>query len=132
MRTLTHTPPLALVVDSVAAERARAVALLEETELDVITCASGKAAVEVLQSCGNDVALLVTRATLGTERDGLRLAAAVGKLWPGIRLVVTAREPETCTVDLPDSATCLRRPWLPLDILVEAHRAVHAPHPPVT
>ncbi|MEA1833467.1 response regulator [Methylobacterium durans] len=132
MRTLTHTPPLALVVDSVPAERARAVALLEETELDVITCASGKAAVEVLQSCGNDVALLVTRATLGTERDGLRLAAAVGKLWPGIRLVVTAREPETCTGDLPDSATCLRRPWLPLDILVEAHRAVHEPHPPVT
>ena len=127
MRTITHTPPLALVVDTVSAERERAVALLEETDLDVITCASGEAAVEVLQSCGEDVALLLTRASLGSERDGLRLAAAVGKLWPGIRLVVTALEPEACIRDLPRSATCLRRPWLPLDVLVEAHRAVHEP-----
>ncbi|MDR7039313.1 CheY-like chemotaxis protein [Methylobacterium sp. BE186] len=131
MRTITHSPPLALVVETVPAERERAVALIEETALDVMACASGEAAIEVLQRCGHDVALMVTRASLDCERDGIRLARAVGKLWPRIRLVVTAGEPEAGAADLPGAATCLRRPWLPLDLLVEAHRAVDRAAPVV-
>ncbi|WP_336490335.1 response regulator [Methylobacterium nigriterrae] len=129
MRKVTHTAPMALIVDDVAADRERAVALLEETELDVITCASGEAAVEVLQRCGEDVAMLFTGPSLAGSMDGVQLARAVGKLWPAIRLVVTSDAPDASARDLPDAAICMKRPWLPLDVLVQAGRAVRRPQP---
>ena len=126
MRKVTHTAPMALVVGDDAADRARAVALLEETELDVITCASGEAAVEVLQSCGDDIAMLFTGFSLAGEMNGVELARAVGKLWPAVRLVVVS-SPESGALRLPEDAVRMRKPWLPLDVLMQAHRAVRHP-----
>ena len=128
MRKVTHTAPMALVVGDDAADRARAVALLEETELDVITCASGEAAVEVLQSCGDDIAMLFTGFSLAGEMNGVELARAVGKLWPAVRLVVVS-SPESGALRLPEDAVRMRKPWLPLDVLMQAHRAVRHPDP---
>ena len=128
MRKVTHTAPMALVVGDDAADRARAVALLEETELDVITCASGEAAVEVLQSCGDDIAMLFTGFSLAGEMNGVELARAVGKLWPAVRLVVVS-SPESGALRLPEDAVRMRKPWLPLDVLMQAHRAVRQPDP---
>ncbi|WP_331296082.1 response regulator [Methylobacterium hispanicum] len=119
---ITHTAPLALVVDESPAARDRAALLLAETDLDPITCASGEAAVAVLRRCGDDVALVLTGASLSGVMDGPRLARAVGRHWPGIHLVV-GRD-EACT--LPPEAVRLHRPWLPLDLLVQAHRAARA------
>jgi CheY-like chemotaxis protein len=119
---------MALVVGDDAADRARAVALLEETELDVITCASGEAAVEVLQSCGDDIAMLFTGFSLAGEMNGVELARAVGKLWPAVRLVVVS-SPESGALRLPEDAVRMRKPWLPLDVLMQAHRAVRHPDP---
>lgn len=119
---ITHTAPLALVVDESPAARDRAALLLAETDLDPITCASGEAAVAVLRRCGDDVALVLTGASLSGVMDGSRLARAVGRHWPGIHLVV-GRD-EACT--LPAEAVRLHRPWLPLDLLVQAHRAARA------
>ena len=124
MRKVTHVPPLALVVDEDDVARNRAEALLGETELDVITCASGEAAVEVLQRCGEDVALLLTKATLKGDVDGHRLAIAAGELRPGIRVVLSTGTPQTCRERLPGEAVCTRQPWLPLDVLVQAHAAL--------
>lgn len=123
MRKITHAAPLALVVDDDRATRVEAETLLGETDLDVITCASGGAAVEVLQRCGEDVVMLLTTATLQGDMDGHRLAAAAGKLRPGIRVVLSTGTPETCRERLPSGAMCTRQPWLPLDVLVHAHAA---------
>ncbi|GJD59114.1 response regulator [Methylobacterium dankookense] len=124
MPDATHTPRLALVVDEDAAARDRAEMLLGETELDVVTCASGEAAVEVLRRRGQEIVLLLTKATLDGELDGHGLATAAGKLRPGIRVVLTTGTPETCRERLPDEAVCTRQPWLPLDVLVQAHAAL--------
>jgi CheY-like chemotaxis protein len=129
MRKVTHTAPMALVVEDDAADRARAVALLEETELDVITCASGEAAVEVLQSCGDDIAMLFTGVSLAGEMNGVELARAVGKLWPTVRLVVASSSEGV--LRLPEDAVRMPKPWLPLDVLMQAHRAVRHPDPVV-
>ena len=130
MHGITATAPLVLVVDADAEARARAEALLEPTELGVITCASGEAAVEVLQRCGDDVIMLLTAATLHGAMDGPGLAAAAGTLRPGIRVVVSSGAPEACRERVPEAAVCTRRPWLPLDILIHAHAALREPRQP--
>lgn len=94
------------MVDEDAATRDRAEALIVETEVDVFTCASGEAAVEV---------------------DRHPSAAAVGELRPGIRMVPTAGTPETCQGRPPEEAVCTRRPRLPLNVLVPPHAALSAP-----
>ena len=108
--------------------RARAQALLEPTELGVVTCASGEAALQVLQRCGDDVVMLLTADALQGAIDGHRLAAAAGTLRPGIRVVVSSGEPEACRTRVPREAVCTGRPWLPLDILIQVHAALrHEP-----
>ena len=123
MRKATHRAPLALVVEQDATSREHATILLKETGLDVITCGSGTAAAVVLQRCGSDVAMLLTGSTLQGSMDGKRLAKVVGKLWPGVHLVVGSGTPERCREHLPEETSCIRRPWLPLDIFVQAHVA---------
>ena len=118
---------LAVVVDEDATLRASAVALLEETKFDVVACGSGEAAVEVLRGRGDDVAMMLTSAALAGGMDGRRLANVVGKLWPGIRVVMSTGTPEACKAHVPEDAVCLRHPWLPLDVLVQAHAALRAP-----
>ncbi|KQO89177.1 hypothetical protein ASF36_23730 [Methylobacterium sp. Leaf90] len=113
---------LAVVVDEDATLRASAVALLEETKFDVVACGSGEAAVEVLRDRGDDVAMMLTGGM-----DGRRLANVVGKLWPGIRVVMSTGTPEACKAHVPEDAACLRHPWMPLDVLVQAHAALRAP-----
>ena len=123
MRKATHLAPLALVVEEDAISRERATLLLKETGLDVITCPSGTAAVDVLQRCGSDISILLTVSTLKGTVAGKRLVRVVGKLWPSVHLVVGSDTPERCREHLPEETSCIRRPWLPLDILVQAHAA---------
>jgi DNA-binding NtrC family response regulator len=108
------------VADDDLATRAQAETLLGETDLDLITCVSGEAAVEVLQRWGDDVVRLLTTATLQGEVDGHQLAKAAGRLRPGIRVVVSTGTPDACRERLPE-AMCTRQPWLPLDVLVQAY-----------
>jgi CheY-like chemotaxis protein len=127
MRKITHAAPLALVVDDDYATRVEAEMLLGQTDLDLITCASGEAAVEVLQRCGDDVVMLLTTATLQGEIDGHQLARAAARLRPGMRVVVSTGTPETCRKRPPGETVCTRQSWLPLDILVQAHEALREP-----
>jgi DNA-binding NtrC family response regulator len=125
MRKAIYRAPLALVVEQDANSREHATILLKETGLDVITCGSGTAAVAVLQRCGSDVAMLLTGSTLQGSMDGKRLAKVVRKLWPRVHLVVGSGTPERCREHLPEETSCIRRPWLPLDIIIQAHASRH-------
>lgn len=121
----------ALVVDGDAAVRDRAETLLGETDLDVVACANGAAAVDALREGGKDFVLLLTTATLAGEIGGHRLARQAGEFRPGIRVVMSTGTPETCRARMPDAAVCTRSPWLPLDVLVQAHAAMREPRGPV-
>ena len=123
MRKAIPRAPLALVVERDATSREHATFLLKETGLDVITCGSGTAAVVVLQRCGSDIPMLLAGPTLPGSMDGKRLAKVVGKLWPSVHLVVGSGTPDHCRPHLPERTSCIRRPWLPLDIFVQAHVA---------
>ncbi len=121
---------IALIVEDDPEQRALAEALLEETELAVIGCASAEAALRLLQDRGGEVALVFADVRLAGAMDGLQLARAVATLWPRARLVLTSGH-GLDRPDLPPEAVFIPKPWRPRDVLAEAHRAAGEPPPPV-
>ncbi|GJD55419.1 Blue-light-activated protein [Methylobacterium dankookense] len=121
---------IALVVEDDPEQRALAEALLEETELEVIGCASAEAALRLLQDRGGEVALVFADVRLAGAMDGLQLAHAVATLWPRARLVLTSGHGLE-RPDLPREAVFIPKPWRPRDVLAEAQRAAGDPPPPV-
>ncbi|TNC14974.1 response regulator [Methylobacterium terricola] len=118
---------LVLVLEDDASVREQAVALLQETVLDVVTCATGDEAVALLRERGGEVAMVFTDVDLPGTLDGVALARAVRTLWPGIRLVVTSGRATVRDEDLSDDVVHLRKPWRALDVLVQVDHAVRRP-----
>ncbi|AWN42756.1 response regulator [Methylobacterium durans] len=122
---------LVLIVEDDPEVRNLAVALLEETVLDVVTCESGEAAVQLLKDRAEDIAMLFTDVQLAGSMDGIELAKAVNGLWPNIRRVVTSGHADAQIDDLSDEGVFMAKPWLALDVLKEVDHAVRHPELPV-
>ena len=118
-----NKPPMALIVEDDPDLRELAAALLEETDLRVVECEDAEQAFGVLAREGEDVAMLFTDIRLPGLLDGVDLARRVKAVWPHVLIVITsgyaARRPET----LPENVVYLPKPWLALDVLVQAERA---------
>lgn len=125
-------PHIGLVVEDDPEVRELAVALLEETKLDVAEVESADAALTYLQEHGGEVALIFADVRLPGSMDGVQLAKAVYKLWPTIRIVLTSGAASTSLDGLPEVVTFMPKPWRGLDVLVQAEKAVHQPQPPVS
>ena len=122
---------LAIVVEDEASVRYLAETLLEETQLEVVGCASAEEALALLQRRGGEVALVFADVRLAGQMDGLQLVRAIATLWPRARLVVTSGE-RVQRPELPKEAVFIAKPWRAADVLVEAERAAREPAPPVT
>jgi CheY-like chemotaxis protein len=116
------TPPLVIVVGNCPTVTGQAATLLRASALEVVCCDSGEQAVAVLKQRVGDVALIVTDQQLDGVMDGFGLAQALGLLWPGIPVILATEQPNV--KPLPIAVTQLDKPWLPLSLLVEAHRAL--------
>ena len=114
---------MALIVEDDPDVRELADALLEETDLRVVECEDAEQAFGVLVREGDDVALLFTDIRLPGLLDGVDLARRVKAVWPHVSIVITsgyaARRPEM----LPENVVFLPKPWLALDVLMQAERA---------
>ncbi len=115
--------PVALIVEDDPDLRELSAALMEETDLRVVECVDAEAAMTFLAHEGQDVALVFSDIRLPGELDGVDLARRVKALWPHIAVVVTSgfelRRPER----LPDNVTFMPKPWLALDVLMQAEKA---------
>ena len=115
--------PIALIVEDDSDLRELAAALLEETDLRVIECEDAEQAMSALVREGDDVALVFADIRLPGLLDGVDLARRVKALWPHISMIVTsgyaARRPRS----LPDNVTYMPKPWLALDVLMQAEHA---------
>ncbi|WP_082773208.1 response regulator [Methylobacterium sp. CCH5-D2] len=129
-----RTPPLptklVVVVEDDPAVRELAVAMLEETVLDVVACASAEEALAVLGKNADSVAMLFTDVQLAGEMDGVQLACLASRNWPNVRLVVTSGGAGDRAAGLPGKAVYLDKPWRALDVLVQVDQAVRLPGPP--
>jgi CheY-like chemotaxis protein len=122
---------LAIVVEDDPELRDLARAILEETNLGVLTCGTAEAALATLQTRADAVAFMFVDIRLGGMMDGVDLARAVSKLWPKVRVVLTSGAPEEYLPGIPEGAVFVPKPWRALTLLVEAERALEQPKPVV-
>jgi CheY-like chemotaxis protein len=115
--------PIALVVEDDPVVRELAAALLEETELRVVECEDAEQAFAALCKFGEDVALIFADVRLPGLLDGVDLAQRVKVLWPRVSMVVTTGYPGERLEALPDNVVYMPKPWLALDVLMQAEHA---------
>ena len=113
--------PIALIVEDDRHLRELAAALLEETDLRVMECEDAEQAFTVLCREGDDVAMIFVDIRLPGLLDGMDLARRVRSLWPQAAVVVTSGfSPES---EMPDHVVYMPKPWLALNVLMQAERA---------
>ena len=115
--------PIALVVEDDVFQRVDLMMMLEESEMDVIDCDSAETALRELEKTGERVSMLLTDVNLAGEIDGVELAHFAHDCYPAIHVVVTSGSP--LTRSLPEGATFISKPLLPLDVLHEAELSRH-------
>ncbi|HEY8332535.1 MAG TPA: response regulator [Tardiphaga sp.] len=118
-----HHRSTALVVENDEMQRTLVSMLLEESEMDVIQCESGEAAVLVLEESGDSVSLVFTDVELAGMMDGIELAHITRMRFPDMHIVVTSGAPRIRR--LPDGTTFMAKPWSPIDLLREAEKSIH-------
>jgi len=116
--------PTALIVDDDAQERELIGILLEESGLEVIEVASSEEAVNMLRVSARKIVLIVAAMDLPSFMDGARLAVYALQ-WPWIKVIVTSRDHQAVE-QLPRPTVVMPKPWLPLNMLIHAERAVAA------
>ena len=116
--------PIALVVEDDVLQRELAVVLLEECEMGVIECENAEGVLRILAKMGDCVSIIFTDVRLAGKIDGMELAHFVRQCYPDIQVIVTSGL--ALTQSLPEGATFMPKPWLPLDVLREAQRSRHS------
>jgi CheY-like chemotaxis protein len=115
--------PIALIVEDDPDLRELAAALLEETDLKVVECATAEEALVTMCTHGNEVALIFADIRLPGLIDGIDLARKARALWPRVRIIVTSGNPGNRIDALPENAIYMQKPWRALEVLMEAERA---------
>ncbi|MFD0464203.1 response regulator [Microvirga aerilata] len=114
-----------MIVEDDKELRALAVALLEETDLQVVEASSAEEALQYLRYNAGDVAFLFSDVRLPSLMDGVDLARTVRLKWPWIKTVLTSGAP--LEEDLDKALRQVRfmpKPWRALEVLMEAEKAV--------
>jgi len=115
--------PVALIVEDDPLVRELAAALLEESDLRVVECEDAEQAFASLCKFGEEVALIFTDIRLPGLLDGVDLAQRAKAMWPHITMVVTTGYPGARLDALPDNVVYMPKPWLALDVLMQAEHA---------
>jgi CheY-like chemotaxis protein len=113
----------ALIVEDDDEQRYLSATLFEESDFDVIECASAEAALAVLHEKPEDVTLVFTDVALAGRMDGVELANAVHAERPDVAVIVTSGMGGERLSDLANGVAFMPKPWRPLDLLVWAERA---------
>lgn len=117
---------MALIVEDDPIIRELAATLLEESDMRVVECEDAERAFAELCHHGEEIAMIFTDVRLPGLLDGVDLALRVKVLWPHITMVVTTGYPGERLQALPDNVVYMPKPWLALDVLMQAERATRS------
>lgn len=123
MATQRRNAPIALIVEDDPDLRVLAAALLEESDLRVVECEDAEQAFVELCKHPEDITLIFADIRLPGLLDGVDLAQRVSVMWPHVTMVVTSGYPGERMRALPDHVIYMPKPWLALDVLVQAEHA---------
>jgi len=125
MGRLARDAHVALIVEDETEVRQFAATLLEETDMDVFEASSAEEALHYLERHGREVALLFADVRLPCLMNGLDLARKVKHRWPWVRTILTSGAPlDRDDGDMPRDVRFMLKPWRPLEVLMEAERAL--------
>jgi CheY-like chemotaxis protein len=114
---------IALIVEDDAELRLLTKIVLEESELDIIACDSGEAALATMLLRGPDVAMIFADIRLSGVMDGFDLAREVKMRWPHLVVVLTSGIAGEHPERLPPGVDYMPKPWQPVNVLLAAQRA---------
>jgi len=108
--------PLVLVVEDEFLVRLNALSLLEEAGFGVLEAGSADEAIALLEA-RKDIRIVFTDINMPGSMDGLRLAHAVRRRWPPVKLVLTSGHVRVGIEDLPEGGRFLRKPYQPAELV---------------
>jgi CheY-like chemotaxis protein len=102
MMILHHSaiPAVVLVVEDEMLLRMRAVDMVEDAGFTPVEAVDADEAVAILEA-RSDIALLFTDIQMPGSMDGLKLAHAVHKRWPPIKIILVSGQLKLANLDIP-------------------------------
>jgi CheY-like chemotaxis protein len=111
MMVLDHSavPAVVLVVEDEMLLRMRAVDMVEDAGFTSVEAVDADEAVAILES-RSDIALLFTDIQMPGSMDGLKLAHAVHKRWPPIKIILVSGQLKLASIDIPADSRFFGKP----------------------
>ena len=111
MMILHHSaiPAVVLVVEDEMLLRMRAVDMVEDAGFTPVEAIDADEAVAILES-RSDIALLFTDIQMPGSMDGLKLAHAVHKRWPPIKIILVSGQLKLANLDIPADSCFFGKP----------------------
>src|SRR3954470_18340048 len=102
MASVHHSdiPAVVLVVEDEMLLRMRAVGMVEDAGFTPVEAVDADEAVAILEA-RSDIALLFTDIQMPGSMDGLKLAHAVHKRWPLIKIILVSGQLKLANLDIP-------------------------------
>jgi CheY-like chemotaxis protein len=124
MMILHHSdiPAVVLVVEDEMLLRMRAVDMVEDAGFTSVEAVDADQAVAILES-RSDIALLFTDIQMPGSMDGLKLAHAVHKRWPPIKIILVSGQLKPVDLDLPADSRFYGKP-LDAEIMIAQMRSM--------
>ena len=107
--------PVVLVVEDDALVRMDAAETIERAGYTVLEAANADEAIRLLET-RTDIAVVFTDIEMPGSMDGLRLAHAVRKRWPPVKLIATSGQYNIRDSDLPSGGRFIAKPYAPEQI----------------
>src|ERR1700726_831685 len=111
MMNMDHrvAPTVVLVVEDEMLLRMRAVDMVEDAGFTSVEAVDADQAVAILES-RSDIALLFTDIQMPGSMDGLKLAHAVHKRWPPIKIILVSGQLRLADLDIPADSRFFGKP----------------------
>lgn len=102
--------PVVLVVEDDCLLRLIAFEIVEDAGLVAIEAANADEAIAILE-CRADIALIFTDVDMPGSMDGLKLAHAVRRRWPPVKIIIVSGKTLLSDADLPSDAQFFSKPY---------------------
>jgi CheY-like chemotaxis protein len=118
MMVMDHSaiPAVVLVVEDEMLLRMRAVDMVEDAGYTSVEAVDADEAVAILES-RSDIALMFTDIQMPGSMDGLKLAHAVHRRWPPIKIILVSGQLNLADIELPADSQFFGKP-LESDVMV--------------
>ena len=125
MMVLDHSgvPAVVLVVEDEMMLRMRAVDMVEDAGYTPVEAVDADEAVAILES-RSDIALMLTDIQMPGSMDGLKLAHAVRKRWPPIKIILVSGQLKPAPIDIPADSRFYGKPLEAREMIAELRNMI--------